>query len=346
MPASKANTKQATKTAAEVAVIAQAVAAATPAPEAAKKPAKERIKKAASKALEPHTVGGDAPAELPAAGTGAKARKEATTKPGKVVVSTPDAPAPVASADAKSQPKGKPKGKATKKVAATALPLPAVYKDEHNHTAIVVAEGRKYVQLIPMDAAGLAVTRVSRDQFAAKWGKHMADYPVGKAAAQYLAGNMVVTPQAKELLDVLAKAQADKPLASGQLVALMSKGDEKADPDSVVPQPLEAATKGDKPARQPAASKPGKKAEGDKAPKAARTPAVYADAGKTIAVGKVAYAEKVRAGTFRFALMEALVKGKGKKVSDLLGATVMDGKPGIAKVDVEFAVKQGYITLA
>lgn len=335
MPA-KTTTKTTAKTDAEVAVIANAVAAATPATEAAKKPAKERIKK--SNALAPHTVG-EAEAPLPAKGTGAKAAKEAATKPSKVVVSTPDAPAPIASA----QPTKSKKGASAAKPAG--LPLPGVFKDAQQHTCIAIAEGRKYVQLIPMDAGGIAVTKLSKDQFAKRFDKQLADYPVGKAAKQFMAGSMPVTPQAKALLDVLAKAEADKPLATGTLVAIMSKGDEKADPDTVQHETLEQAAAAAKPARQPA-TKPGKKAEGDKAPKAPKTPAAYADAGKTIGVGKVNHTEKVRAGTFRFALMDALVQAKGKKVSDLLGKVVVDGKPGIAKVDVEFAVKQGYITLA
>jgi hypothetical protein len=130
----------------------------------------------------------------------------------------------------------------------------------------------------------------------------------------------------EKVLGELAKAAKGKPLAQGDLVALMSRTDEEA----------AAARAGE------ALSKPGKVV---RTGAAARAPKVWDNASKVIKAGTVSFKEKVREGTFRFALMDAICKAVGRKAEDLLGHVVMEGKPGVAKVDIEFAVANKYVAL-
>lgn len=110
--------------------------------------------------------------------------------------------------------------------AAPKLPLPAVYKDAQNHTCIVIGEGTKYLQAIPMSSAGINVVRMSKDKLLHDF-QPMADYPAAKAAKVYLSYPVGMAPRAKAVLEVLAKSEAGKPLAEGALVAVMSKYDER-----------------------------------------------------------------------------------------------------------------------
>lgn len=206
-----------------------------------------------------------------------------------------------------------------------------VYQDANRHTCIVCSVGRKLVNYVPMDSAGLAVVKMSIDKFVHDW-QVVAGYPVDKAAAQYLAGTIACTPQAEEVLRALAGQAAGKPLAKGTPVPVMSKGDEADKADAMPVQPRSAA--------------PGKaKAAGAAAPRAGKA---WPNAGRKLVVGAAKVADKVREGTFRRALMDHVVAvaKKGGTTDDCLGKVVMEGKPACAKVDVDFAVQCGYVKFA
>ena len=208
-----------------------------------------------------------------------------------------------------------------------------VYQDANRHTCIVCSVGRKLVNYVPMDSAGLAVVKMSIDKFVHDW-QVVAGYPVDKAAAQYLAGTIACTPQAEEVLRALAGQAAGKPLAKGTPVPVMSKGDEADKADAMPVQPRSAV--------------PGKtkaKAAGTTAPRAGKA---WANAGRKLTVGAAKVADKVREGTFRRALMDHVVAvaKKGGTTDDCLGKVVMEGKPACAKVDVDFAVQCSYVKFA
>lgn len=218
---------------------------------------------------------------------------------------------------------------------------PVVVKDAYNHTAIAVARTQRTIEMIPMDSAGMAITHVSRDKFAAEY-KAVDNYPVDKAARVYLCQTIAMDPKAKEILELLAGAEADKPIAQGVLMDIMSRHD-------VAPDDGAAAT--------PAAPKAEKAAKAERAPRTAAPKADRAakplgrskvDGDKALAAGSADFKAKVRPGTFRYALMEAIVAhaAKGGKVADILGKEVMKGKPGVAAIDVTFAVQNGYVAYA
>lgn len=307
------NAAQLTGTDKDLAAVAQAMAAALP---------KATPSKAAKAANPPK---GATP-------TGAAAAKRATKAPSKAV--TVETPVAATEQPAKPTRTRKPKAEkaAESAVAAPAAPAVAVgvYQDANRHTCIVCSVGRKLVNYVPMDSAGLAVVKMSIDKFVHDW-QVVAGYPVDKAAAQYLAGTIACTPQAEEVLRALAGQAAGKPLAKGTTVPLMSKGDEA---DAAPVQPRSAA--------------PGKtkaKAEGTTAPRAGKA---WPNAGRKLAVGAAKVADKVREGTFRRALMDHVVAvaKKGGSTDDCLGKVVMEGKPACAKVDVDFAVQCGYVKFA
>jgi hypothetical protein len=275
----------------------------------------------------------------PTKGSGLKAAKAAEQAPSVTVVTTPDAPkakraskkAPqhvVDGAVAAVEALGgtvTPQAKARTTDAKAPALEPGVYKNRENRSTIVFSVGNKLVHHIPMDAT-LSAAKMSIDRFKGEY-MLMADYNIAKAAAQYLAGASARTPGAEKVLQELAKAAAGKPLAQGELVALMSRTDEEAAAAKA------AGTAPTKAARTPAAP---------------RAPKVWADAAKVLKAGAVNFSDKVRPGTFRYALMDAIVKAAAKgatKAEELLGKVVMEGKPGIAKVDIEFAAANKYITL-
>jgi hypothetical protein len=277
----------------------------------------------------------------PTKGSGLKAAKAAEQAPSVTVVITPDAPkAKRASKGKKATPEQEAAAqaklesareyareviKAVDKAAKVPALEPGVYKNRENRSTIVFSVGSKLVHHIPMDAT-LSAAKMSIDRFKGEY-MLMADYNIAKAAAQYLAGASARTPGAEKVLQELAKAAEGKPLAQGELVALMSRTDEEAAAAKA------AGTAPTKAARTPAAP---------------RAPKVWADAAKVLKAGAVNFSDKVRPGTFRYALMDAIVKAAAKgatKAEELLGKVVMEGKPGIAKVDIEFAAANKYITL-
>lgn len=276
-------------------------------------------------------------------GTGLTAAKAATKRASRAKVVKGEAAelvvAPVATVEPALPVVKKARGK---KAAAPSAPFePAVYKDAANHTAIAVSADDKMVELIPMDSAGMSVTRVSRDRFAHDYKVAMAEgapYPVAKAARVYLTQTIAMDPKAKLLLETLAAAEADKPIASGELVALMSRYDTEA--------AERAATE------QPAA--PAKAGKAPKAPKAAKAPReakplghrMPADAAKKIEVGAVKVESKVQPGSFRAARHNLIVSMAGKTVGEVLGASAIEGKRAIAYRDIQFAVQHGFIKLA
>lgn len=208
------------------------------------------------------------------------------------------------------------------KAAAPKLQAPGVYM-QGTHSAIVVSAGSKLVNYIAMDSAALELRKEGIDKFAADY-KLSDGYPVEKAAAQYLALPIMKTPQAESMLLQLAGKAAHKPLAKGEPVLLMSKHDEK-DADTVVPQKAVAAKAAAKPAGR-----------------------VWEHSGKTLALGDKKPGDTIRDGTLRLALMDAIVAAAKKKGStdSVLGLEVMAGKPKLAKVDVEFAVRSGFVKYA
>lgn len=312
------NAAQLTGTDKDLAAVAQAMAATLP------KATPSKAAKAANPAK------GATP-------TGAAAAKRAAKAPSKAVTVEP----PAAEQPAKPKRAGKPKAeKVAEAVPALPVPMPkapaapavavGVYQDANRHTCIVCSVGRKLVNYVPMDGAGLAVVKMSIDKFAHDWSL-VASYPVDKAAAQYLAGTIAKTPQAEEVLRTLAGQAVGKPLAKGELKPVMSAGDEA---DAAPVQPRSAAP-----------SKNKAKAEGTAAPRAGKA---WPNAGRKLAVGAAKVADKVREGTFRRALMDHVVAvaKKGGTTDDCLGKEVTPGKPACAKVDVDFALANGYVKFA
>jgi hypothetical protein len=216
--------------------------------------------------------------------------------------------------------------KAAAKVEAPTLQAPGVYMDRSKHSKIVVSVGRKLVNYIAMDSAGLELRKASIDKFAAD-NTLAADYPVEKAAAQYLASTIMKTPQAESMLTELAGKAKGKALASGKVQPVMSKHDDKEAADAMVPQKAKA-----------------KEGAAKKAP----TGRAWEHAGKKLVLGDKKPGDTIRAGTLRLALMDAIVAcaKKGGVCDTVLGMEVMAGKPKLAKVDVEFAVKNGFVKFA
>lgn len=260
-------------------------------------------------------------------GTGAARAAAAVKKPSKAVVEKPAAPV------AATEPKATKPARAAKAAAAPAGPVlvaPGVYM-QGTHSAILVSVGTKVVNYIAMDSAGLELRKASKDKFAADW-KHKADYAGGaaKAAAQYLASPIMKTPQAESMLTQVAGAALGKALAKGTVQPVMSRHDEK-EADAVVPQSAKAARAA---------------ATGKVAPKPAGR--AWDLSGKKLALGEKKPEATIRAGTLRLALMDAIVAAakKGAVAESVLGAEVMPGKPKLAKVDVEFAIKNGFVKVA
>lgn len=297
-------------------------------------------------------VAAPAPAKKTTAGKGLSKAKAATKAPSKLVTLVAGA-APVAE-KATPAPRNKvakaviadalavvaPKAKRVSKKAAVKAEAPAfepsVVKDENNHTAIAVSADARTVELIPMDSAGMAVIKLSRDRFAAEY-RPVDGYPVSKASRVYLTQTIAMDPKAREVLELLAASEADKPIASGALVALMSRHDEAAAAEARAT--AAAAPKADKPAKAVKAPK----AEREVKPLGHRLPA---EATKTIVAGDVKVESKIQPGSFRAARHNYIVSMAGKTVADVLGASTLEGKRGIAFRDVQFAVSHGFIKLA
>lgn len=298
--------------------------------------------------LDPAEAGGPvvetaAPQDPAKTGLGLTKAKAATKRASRAKVVKGEAAelvlAPVAAAEPALPVVKKARGK---KAAAPSAPFePAVYKDAANHTAIAVSADEKMVELIPMDSAGMSVTRVSRDRFAHDYKVAMAEgapYPVAKAARVYLTQTIAMDPKAKLLLETLAAAEADKPIASGELVALMSRYDaEDAERRIAEEQPVKA---GKAPKAPKAAATP--KAPREAKPLGHRMPA---EATKVIAVGETKVEAKVQPGSFRAARHNLIVSMAGKTVADVLGASAIEGKRAIAFRDIQFAVQHGFIKL-
>lgn len=292
-----------------------------------------------------------APADPAKVGAGLAKAKAATKRASRAkVVKGADAQivaeAPAAETAAPTAPAKPARAKRGAKKAEEPEFVPMVVLDENKHTAIAVAANGRTIEIIPMDSAGLSVTKLSRDRFAHEY-KPMVDYPVSKAAKVYLTQTIALDPKAKAVLEVLAAAEADKPIASGELVALMSRHDETA----TVTVPLEnGGAAGEE--RHALATEGGKGKRGAKAaaPKKERKPLGRSsvDKDKVLKAGDVDYKAKVRPDTFRFALMRAIVTcaAKGGKVGDVLGQVVQEGKPGVAAIDINFAVQCGYVAFA
>jgi hypothetical protein len=282
------------------------------------------------------------PTEKAPAATGLAKAKAAAKRPSRAKVTKGETEveqmaADVNAAQAATEKAAKRKGK---KAAPEAPPFePAVYKDDHQHSVIAVAATAKQVELIPMDSAGMSVITVSRDRFAHDYTQVMQDgapYPVAKAAKVYLTQTIALDPKAKLLLETLAAAEADKPIASGVLVDLMSRHDKE-----LAEQRAAAA----------AEAAPGEKAPRAKAAKPARErkpvggKAAPAEAAKKIEKGGVEVHAKVQPGSFRAARHNYIVSMAGKTVAEVLGATTMEGKRAIAMRDIQFAVSHGFIKL-
>jgi hypothetical protein len=67
--------------------------------------------------------------------------------------------------------------------------------------------------------------------------------------------------------------------------------------------------------------------------------------GRVLKPGKVPVEQVVRPGTLRAALMETITAHVGEPAESVLGTEVLPGKPRLAKVDVEFAVQHGFVTV-
>ncbi len=303
----------------QLAAVAQALAATIPAVSTPKLNAAGKAAKAAPK--------GDTP-------VGAAKAKRAAKAPSKpVVVEKVVGKAATPEQDAAAQEKLEGARKVVRKVlrkvlkeTAPTLQAPGVYMDRSKHSKIVVSVGRKLVNYIAMDSAGLELRKASIDKFASD-NTLAADYPVEKAAAQYLASTIMKTPQAESMLTELAGKAKGKALASGKVQPVMSKHDDKEAADAVVPQKAKAK-------------------EG--AAKKATTARAWEHTGKKLVLGDKKPGDTIRAGTLRLALMDAIVAcaKKGGVCDTVLGMEVMAGKPKLAKVDVEFAVKNGFAKFA
>jgi hypothetical protein len=288
-----------------------------------------------------------APVDPAKTGLGLKKAKAATKRASRAVVVKPEGETAVEQmAEAVNTLQAKAEA-ATKRKAAKAAKaaepefVPVVVKDGNNHSAIAVASNGRTVELIPMDSAGMTVVKLSRDRFAADY-QPMQDYPVGKAAKVYLTQTIALDPKARAVLEVLAAAEADKPIASGELVALMSKHDSEAALQTVPANGEGAVADAPKAGRKARSAAP--KADREGKPTGSRAPA--AELAKTIVAGDVKVTSKVQPGSFRAARHEYIVSMAGKTVAEVLGASTVEGKRGIAYRDVQFALSNGFIKLA
>lgn len=57
--------------------------------------------------------------------------------------------------------------------------------NRHRQTFILIKQGSKWLQIIGMNAAGLHITRITEDEFAADYIE--LNYPVERAARKFLA---------------------------------------------------------------------------------------------------------------------------------------------------------------
>lgn len=102
----------------------------------------------------------------------------------------------------------------------------AVLIDAGRHTAIRVGETKKHVSMIPMDASGLRVVKVSHDIVARDWGE--VPYPVHEAARRYLGSEVSkssdTTDEARTILEALASPNDEKePIMSATAIATSKK---------------------------------------------------------------------------------------------------------------------------
>lgn len=80
-----------------------------------------------------------------------------------------------------------------------------VIADSGRRTAIVIAQGPKFISCVRMDAGELTTTRLPQEQIEAE-GWRPIDYPVERAIDIYLAHPGGVSPAARRALDDVAMA--------------------------------------------------------------------------------------------------------------------------------------------
>lgn len=100
---------------------------------------------------------------------------------------------------------------------------PAVYKDRHNRTTLVVVVGRKFIGHLPMEAP-ITVKKTRIGTFERDFQPVMKDgrpYPVERAVQHYLSGNLPITERALRML----KRVAVSPITEDEFLTSESETD-------------------------------------------------------------------------------------------------------------------------